>query len=790
MALAGGINIIAGIHNFIDLGKAGFLSPTGQCKPFDIAADGYCRGEGAGLVVLKKLSQALKEGDQILGVIPGAATNQGGLSSSITVPSSPAQISLYQGILDQAGLRPSQVSYIEAHGTGTQAGDPLEVASIAQVFGGSQRTESISIGSIKGNMGHLELAAGIAGLLKALVMINKSSVPPLASHSQANPKFGDVKTSRLEFSSTLRPWKSNFRVAMINSYGAAGSNAAVLLCQGPHSTQLEASKFNTRESQVYPIVLSASSKESLLLNIASLEDYLKSESPNISVGDVAFTLAEKRPRLNFSWKTKVRSVDELHKSLTTAAGEIQTSQQARKVVLAFSGQTKQIIGLRRAWYDSFPLFRYHIDRCNDIMKQLNSTEILPAIFETESSAIPNIIALQCGTFAIQYACAQSWIDSGLQVDAVVGHSFGELTALVVSGVLSLEDGLKLIAARASLMQNKWGPERGTMLAVHGSADAVRSVLAALPLDGEDVEIACFNAPTNQVVVGSNASIISLENHLKEDARFSGLQCQRLSVSHGFHSRFTDDLLEDLASVADSINFKKPKIRLETCTLEPLDQPTPSHIARHTRRPVYFCEAIQRLEDDLGPCVWLEAGIDSLIIPMVKRALRAPEKHEFEGMKATSEEPSLVMSSITLKLWRKGIDVTFWGFHLPEKLGLRQIWLPPYQFEPTPHWMSFTDHAMEALKNRPAIQNDSSVHERAVEPVELVSQEASMPKNEFAMNLSTKRFVEIVSGHAVLGQPLCPASMYMECALMAVQLSSEPNNDHALWFDNLTFDSPL
>lgn len=790
MALAGGVNIMTGIHNFMDLGKAGFLSPTGQCKPFDSAADGYCRGEGVGLVVLKRLSQALDDGDNVLGVIPGAATNQGGLSSSLTVPSSPAQVSLYEGVLRQAGLEPSQVSYVEAHGTGTQAGDPLEVASIAQVFGGPQRAEPISIGSIKGNIGHLEVAAGVAGLIKVLLMMNKGHIPPLASHKNINPKLGDLKASGLAISSTLQPWKDQFRAAMINSYGAAGSNAALLLCQGPQAC-IEPPRIPASESQTYPIILSASSKDSLLMSAASLGKHIDGADSSSIIGDLAFTLAEKRARHKFRWVTKASSVGELRKSLKAVPDCFEAPQRPKRVVLAFSGQNKQTVGLEKTWYESCALLKHHIDHCNDVLKQLGFGEIFPAVFATESAAIPDVISLQCGTFAVQYASARCWIDCGLRVDAVLGHSFGELTALVVSGVLSLEDGMKLVATRASLMKTKWGPDRGTMLAVHGTVDVVRSAIENLPSDHRDVEIACYNAPASQVAVGTNISIIAMEQLLNEDPRFRGIKSQRLDVSHGFHSRFTKDILEDLNSVANSMVFNPPKIPLETCTLQQLDQITSDHIPRHTRQPVYFCDATRRIEERLGPCVWVEAGMNSPIIPMIKRAVEAPDRHVFESVKAKAEEePLSAVLSTTLDLWREAIDVTFWDFHLAEQVGLKQVWLPPYQFERTPHWMPFTDHVMEALRNRPAIQDPESAPEKAKEPLELVSSLASLPKNEFAMNLSAKRFVQIVSGHAVLGRPLCPASMYMECALMAVQLSVGSIENQALWFENLTFDAPL
>ena len=788
MALAGGVNILAGINNFMDLGKAGFLSPTGQCKPFDSAADGYCRGEGAGLVVLKRLSQAIEDHDHVLAVIPGAATNQGGLSPSITVPSSPAQTSLYHDILRQAGMKPAQVSYVEAHGTGTPVGDPLEVASIAKVFGVSQRDDPINLGSIKGNMGHLEVAAGVAGLLKSLVMINKGRIPPLASHKSVNPKLGDLAANGLVIASSMETWRKKFRAVMINSYGAAGSNAAVLLCQGPQGGT-EAPRISINGRQTYPIILSAASKESLLMNAASLERYLTAADPTPVFSDVAFTLAEKRARHKFCWTTTESDIGNLCQALKTIHDCFEVPKEPRRVVLAFSGQNKQTVGLERSLYESSPSLKLYVDRCNDVMRQLGFSAILPAMFEIEP--VTDIVSLQCGTFALQYACARSWIDSGLHVDAVVGHSFGELTALVVSDVLSLEDGLQLIATRARLMETKWGSERGTMLAVHCIENIVREAVDSLTTDYDNIEIACYNAHASQVVVGSDASITAMEQTLKNDSRFRGVQSQRLAVTHGFHSCFTQDIIEDLTAVANSLTFKRPSLQLETCTQQQTDHITPDHISRHTRQPVYFKDAIHRIEQRLGECLWLEAGINSPIIAMAKRAAENPHKHVFEGVKLKAgADPSSVLSSITVDLWREGHPLNSWEFQLPDRNCLKQVWLPPYQFERKQHWMSFTDHAMEIQKNQRTVEDLRSGLERDTNTLKLVSMPSSDSKNEFPINLSNNRFNEIVSGHAVLGRPLCPASMYMECAVMAAQLAVGTVENQALWFEDLNFEAPL
>ena len=788
MALAGGVNVLTGVHNFLDLGKAGFLSPTGQCKPFDRAADGYCRGEGVGLVVLKPLSQALVDGDQILGVIPGTATTQGGLSSRITVPSLSAQVSLYQKVLDVARMKPSQISYIEAHGTGTQAGNPREVASISEVFGQSQKGNGIPIGSIKGNIGHLEYASGIASLLKVLMMIKKGTIPPLASHKEINPKLGDLNAQGLTIPLTFEPWNANFRAAMINSYGAAGSNAAALLCQGPISNS-QIVRGTMAQNQEYPILLSAASKNSLLMGVAALDKYLKGMDSEIAIGDLAFTLSEKRAHLQHRWATVVSDTNTLRQFLKAVENPIEVSQRPKKVVLAFSGQGTQKSGFEQSLYESCPLIKHYIDRCNHLLKELDFPPILP--FNSEQSN--DIVSHQCGIFAFQYAIAKAWIDCGVRIDAVVGQSFGELTALAVSGVLSLEDGLKLIGSRARLMQTKWGPDRGTMLAIHSSIEMVQDLIERIPSGCQRIEIACYNAPMFQVAVGTDESIAAVEETLKSSPKFNKIQHQRLEVSHGFHSQFTETIIEDLRVVANTMTFNLPDLPIETSTLQQVEVLTPDHIPRHTRNPVYFYHAVRRIEQRLGPCIWLEAGINSPIIPLVKRAVERPAQHVFEGLKPRSlTQPMSEVCSITSNLWREGIAATYWNFKTPQQTGVSQIWIPPYQFEKISHWMPYKDPIIEALRSRPVGDSLATDTDQDGKELKLVSSllSSSRSEDQCSVNTSTERFVKIVSGHTVLGQPVCPASLYMECAIMAIQLSFGSIENQALWFEDLTFDTPL
>ncbi|KAH6639121.1 hypothetical protein C7974DRAFT_449039 [Boeremia exigua] len=790
-ALAGGVNIMSGINNYMDLGKAGFLSPTGQCKPFDQDADGYCRADGAGLVVLKSLRHARADGDNILGVIPGVATNQGGLSASITVPHSPAQMTLYRRILKQAGMKAEQVSYVECHGTGTQAGDPLEMASVREVFCSSDRRGTLHVGSLKGNIGHCETAAGVASLLKVLAMLQKQRIPPLASFRTLNRKIPALASDKIAVAKQVEAWDAPLRAACVNSYGAAGSNSALLCVEMKQPTR------NRPTSAAWPIVVSAASRDSLAHYCHDLDAYL-CKNGSVALGDLSFTLAERRQRHRVQLVTTAADVDSLRAALTNgqreastveveAAAKAAATAAARSVVLAFGGQSKQTVALDRELYASSPRLRTYLATCDALLVEMGCASILPAVFAVEP--IADIVVLQTATFAVQYACAQCWEDAGVRVAAVVGHSFGELTALAFSGAISLRSGLKLVAARAQLMATRWGPERGTMLAVHAARDVVEQLAGRV---GE-LEVACYNAETSQVVVGSAVAIERAEAMLASDKQFAGVRSQRVDVSHGFHSRFTDPLLGELADVAASLAFSKPRVALEMCvpdkaTTQPLG---PWRVAEHTRAPVYFVDAVRRIERRLGTsCLWLEAGTDAPIIAMAKRAVAQPANHVFVPVRR--------LADATTALWREGLDVTFWPcLGGPAESGLRHVYLPPYHFVRASAWVANIDRAREAEAAARAaadahVERDvKSTLQPAKLPSLLVTQQ--LPGSPtFTVNVASSRFRDIVSGHAVRGRPLCPASMYMECAVMALQCHLGPRFDKAcaLSFDNLTFEHPL
>ncbi|KAL7941142.1 putative polyketide synthase [Trichoderma barbatum] len=782
MALAGGVNLITGVHNYIDLGRAGFLSKTGQCKPFDATADGYCRADGVGLVLLKPLKQAVADGNHILGVIPATATNQGGLSNGITVPHGVAQKALYSQIVKSAGIEPEQVTYVESHGTGTQVGDPIEIASIREVFGGPSRRSAVHIGSLKGNVGHSETAAGVASLLKVLSMFAHQGIPPQAGFKTLNPKIPALAPDNLKIATELIPWETKGRIACVNSYGASGSNAALICAEW--MAESEKSKPN---SSSYPIFLSANTQANLNSYANRLISYIQGAAKDLDIGSVSYTLSQRRKHHRFRWSTTAKNLSDLELQLKSGfeSNAVELPKTRKPVVLAFSGQSKTKIGLDLGLCSIYPQFQTYLQNCNSILKTLGYSDIMSALSQVET--ITDVVALHAGTFAVQYACAKCWLDGGLQVDAVIGHSLGELTALAVSGILSLEDALKLVATRATLIEAKWGSDTGTMLAVYSDLGTVQRIMTSseIELMEDNVEIACYNSSTAHILVGKHSSIVRVEKLIDSDPQFRGARYQRLDVSHGFHSKLTEPLLPDLMEFATTLTFNEPSIPLETCTEEPATKITPTYITKHSRHAVYFTHAVQRLEKRLGPCVWLEAGWHTPIISMTKKALATPEVHSFQSLNGSAA----AVTNVTTSLWKQGISTSWWGFLSPTESKLGHIWLPPLTFQGSRHWIDHVDRTIEAQQSHAStyLVKDSI----SPQPTQLVNFLSTTGRDYvFKLFTQSEKYKNMVTGHAVRQRPLCPASMYMEAAVMCAQQRGFDFDGQALRFRKIGFHSGL
>ncbi|KAL2844378.1 hypothetical protein BJY01DRAFT_248203 [Aspergillus pseudoustus] len=783
-AVAGGVSLFTSPYFFQNLSGASFLSATGPTKSFDADADGYCRGEGVGLVVLKKLSDALADNDNIQGVILSTAVAQSSNLVPITVPYSPSQTSLYRRVLKQAKVSPEEVTYLEAHGTGTRIGDPQEYDGIREVFGCQGRREQLfHFASVKGNIGHTEGASGVAGLIKTLLMMKRGVIPRQGSFKTLNPKI--TLEPNLVIPTSSVPWTAKTLVACINNYGAGGSIAAAVVKEAPKLSIRASSSSSSLASQArYPVFLSAHSPQSLSELASRLRTYINQLPPSSSrniLADFAFNLADQQNRsLSNIVATTVSSMSELDDQLriVSSVPDSAPAQTAvtnpKPIVLAFGGQTNRSVGLNRAVTEASGLFRSYLDECDRILKSFGSNSIYPGIYE--SNPRDDIVGLQTMQFALQYASAKTWIDSGLRVDYIVGHSFGQLVGMTVAGILSLEDGLKLVHGRAALMQHSWGPERGEMVALDADLKTTQELIATISSPTDKLEIACFNGPKSHVVVGSNAAIDGLIDKLRLS---SAVKYKKLNVTHGFHSRFTDAILPALESLAGTLTYCSPQIPLETCSdgASWPDPPTPQLIAQHTRIPVYLGQSISRIVQRLGPSIWLEAGSNSSITSMARRAIGGDDvhSHSFIPLNLSSASAIGSLADATVHLWRNGHHrVQFWPFHRAERAAYSatQLSLPPFPFEKTRHWLDWVEEKPAAAEPVPTTQSEAP-KEEIVSNKELLFAPTWLNANQTSakirVNPRSEEWRRVVEGHAVLNNPLCPAPLYIELVARAIKI---------------------
>ena len=778
MALAGGVNVLTSPAMWQNLAAGSFLSPTGASKAFDAGANGYCRGEGAGMVLLKSLKQARADGDSILAVITGSAVNQGSNCTPITVPAS--QSDLYTKVLSVAGINAHEVSYIEAHGTGTPVGDPIECESIRKTLGGPDRAYELRLGSVKDNIGHCEGASGVAALIKVVLMMQKRTIPKQANFQKLNPKIAALEPDRMAIAVQTQPWTVPKLIAVVNNYGAAGSNAA-LVVQHHQPVSVIANSDGLYGSALLPFIISAKTRESLQAYCTVLKSalpLLQETNGATATAALAYNLSVKQNRsFEHVYSFTASSLSEVAAALDRSTEWSQVGRtQHRPIVLCIGGQNGRTVHLDEAVFRNSKLLRKHLGDCERACQVLHLPTLFPAIFSPEP--VEDLVSLHSLLFALQYSSAKAWLDCGLTVDTIIGHSFGQLTALAVSGALSLIDALCFISSRARLIQTSWGQETGAMLAVQGDKKTVdglvqrtRSHYPALA-----VEVACYNGPQSIVLAGHGASIDALEEMTEVKEFSSGkLRVTRLKTTHAFHSAQVDTILLGLRQVADKLDFKPPSIRIEACA-EGQDwnrEISSEMLVQHSRMPVYFGDAVQRTVTRLGSCVFLEAGSASPIVPMARRALSvassssdADNEHFFQPIDLGPPNSIAKLSRAVSNLWATGVNVQFWPFHRIQKESFAWFNLPPYQFQKNSHWIDYVvPKAAVVVPDPTTLPAAPAIEQQLVEPYE---HDALEPAT-FLINTTHAIFKHCVQGHAVLGQSLCPASMYVELAIRAVGL---------------------
>ncbi|KAK2608938.1 hypothetical protein QQS21_002514 [Conoideocrella luteorostrata] len=784
-ALAGGTNFYSTPMFFQNLAAGSFLSATGQCKPFDAKADGYCRGEAIGAVFLKKLSNAIADGDQILGVISATAINQNLNTTPIFVPNPVSLTEVFRTVIKKSGLDIKNVSVVEAHGTGTPVGDPAEYDSIRQVFGGSTRQgdKPLQIGSVKGLIGHTEGASGVIALIKILLMMQAGRIPPQASFNSINPAIKASPSDNMEITRNSVVWTDPTKIALINNYGAAGSNASMVIKQAPRLCAVqekEAGDVNESTpppASKYPFYISGLDERSISAYAKRLDQFVaakRTTDETFGMESLAFNLnRQSNWSLGRALVFSSDSLDNLQQSLRSL--ETFAPPVPRPVILCFGGQVAKFIGLDRQVFDNTTVLRHHLNQCDSVCKLIGSGSIYPAIFQRDP--IDDASVLQPLLFAMQYSCAMSWIDCGVEPAALVGHSFGELTALCVSGALDLENALKMVYGRSKVIRDSWGAEKGAMIAVEADLGDVESLLdvsnALLEKSGGvgRASIACFNGPRSFTLAGSANAIDLVQQTISTQG--TTLKHKRLDVTNAFHSTLVEPLKGELEALDRELIFKKPEYTLERATKEQtLDCVLTSYVADHMRQPVYFNHAVQRLGKQYPEAVWLEAGSNSTITTMASRALGMPKASSFQPVNITGTSQGLnQLTEATMSLWRAGLRVSFWPHSRKQTYQYAPMILPPYQFEKHRHWLEFKPPPKEtagamSLSDRQGMQMDAP-------PAGLIDflgyLDDSKTKCRFRINTKVDQYVQVASEHIIANKTACPpATFKIDLAIQAIQ----------------------
>ncbi|GAA6619606.1 type I polyketide synthase [Scytonema sp. NUACC26] len=700
LALAGGVQLILSPEITIFLSRAHALSPDGRCKTFDAAADGFGRGEGCGVVVLKRLSDAVASRDNILAVIRGSAINHDGPSTGLTVPNGLAQQKLILKALKNAKVEPSEVSYVETHGTGTALGDPIEVESLGTIFGKERSQDNpLVIGSVKTNIGHLEAAAGVASLIKVVLSLQHKEIPPHLHFKQPNPHVNWDELPVVVPKSSM-PWLAGEkrRLAGVSSFGMSGTNAHIVLEEAPTLEPVKAEV----ERPVHLLTLSAKTQEALLQLALQYENYLA--NPSLDIGDICYTANAGRTHFTHRLSVVASSKAQMREKLANFCAGQETAEifqgqgsSLPKVAFLFTGQGSQYLGMGRQLYETAPVFRAALDRCDEILRPYLEKSLLSVLYPEpgETSPLDQTAYTQPALFALEYALVQLWKSWGIHPNAVMGHSVGEYVAATVAGVLSLEDGLKLVANRSRLMQSL--PPNGEMVAVLAEEKNIRYITK---IDDTRVAFAALNGPQNTVISGETRVVQAI----CADLEAAGIKTKKLQTSHAFHSPLMEPILAQFREVAATINYAAPQMTIiSNLTGSQLTQEeiSPDYWCRHLRSPVQFAESLKTLHAS-GYEVFVEIGPKPTLLGMGCNCLSEEVGVWLPSLRPKQEDWRVLLQSLG-ELYVRGADVDWSGFDRDN--GRRRVMLPTYPFQRQRYWVkkTETEHQQAQIPSQPQIQ---------------------------------------------------------------------------------------
>ncbi|WP_415923482.1 SDR family NAD(P)-dependent oxidoreductase [Streptomyces sp. WI03-4A] len=759
LALAGGVTVMATPEVFVEFSRQRGLSPDGRCRSFAATADGTGFSEGAGVLLVERLSDARRLGHPVLAVVRGSAVNQDGASNGLTAPNGPAQERVIEQALAAAGLSSADVDAVEGHGTGTVLGDPIEAQALLATYGrGRPLDKPVLLGSIKSNIGHTQAAAGAAGIMKMVLAMRHGTLPRTLHVDEPSAQV-DWSAGAVELLTESREWSTAAgrpRRAAVSSFGLSGTNAHVIV-EEPPADAVVVSDGDAGSESVAPVAWAVSAKtpEALTAYADQLKSYVTgNESPHPA--DVARTLAG---RGQFEHRAVVVGADreELLRGLASLGT---VSRVGGKLAFLFTGQGAQRLGMGRELAARFPVFASAFDEVVAALDVHLERPLREVVWGEDADLVQRTGWAQPGLFAVEVALFRLLESAGLRPDFVAGHSIGELAAAHVAGVLSLSDAARLVAARARLMQAL--PAGGAMASVRAEESVVRAALT----DG--VEIAAVNGPRSVVVSGAEDAVTETIERLQDH------KVTRLRVSHAFHSPLMEPMLADFAEVASQLSYNTPRIPLvSTLTGEPAtdDLRDPAYWVRQVREPVRFADALTTLAAQ-GATKFLELGPDTVLAAMAEDTLPADTTHITATQRRDRPEPHTLLTALGT-LHTTGTDVDFTALHTP---GRHLDDLPTYPFQRRLYW------AGGGAKG--GGDPESIGLTRAVHP--LLGAAVTVADSDMVMLTGrlSARTQPWLADHVVGGSILFPGTGFLELAITAAEESG------CDLLDELVLESPL
>ena len=754
VAISCGVEIKSTAENVLGLCSSKAISFEGKSYVFDQRANGFVAGEGAGAIILKSLKKAIQDGDTVYAVIKGSAVNNDGHTMGITTPDMEGQEAVIDAALRNAKVDAATVSYIEAHGTGTMLGDPIEVKALTRVFEKHTKNKGYcGIGSVKTNIGHLDTAAGIASIIKVVLSLYNKRIPPTLNIEIPNKRFKFIE-SPFYPAAYLADWKpvGGVRRAGISSFGFGGTNCHMILEEAPAEVK-STEEYEDRREQMF--LLSAKSQEALKKLAANYSVYL-SKNTQLNLGDICFTAGTSRSSFKNRLAVLCSSTAELSQKLGSTevlAGDgLATSQ---RTAFMFTGQGAQYPKMAMELYENQPIFRAELKKCDEILSNYIGKSLIEMIYQSNGEEMKETSVTQPITFAINYALAKMWMACGVKPAVVMGHSVGEYVAACIAGIFTLEDGLKLIAWRGRLMQEKC--RRGAMAALMCNREKAENLINSLNIEQKKlVSIGAHNGYLNTVISGDK----DIVKELMKKAESENIRSTELSVSHGFHSPMMEPMLRDYERILDEVAFHESNITIISgVTGQKVEEGIlgKEYWLRHVMEPVDFYSSVKSCEEsNIG--VMLEIGATNTLCNMAKKIVTREDLLILSTLKRGSSDWRSFQEAMS-QLYLKGININYRAYD--EGYTRKRIALPLYPFNGKKYWaVSKVNTGVpetEKIKNTVPYTSDLP---RCFKACELFSMEKAI----FTFEL--EKSDTILKDHVIAGYPTLVGVSYWDLVLQA------------------------